>query len=112
MITTLFLAMYYEDIGNYAGVNNILMWCVEHSQHGLLPEAIDPRLGYPLPTTSPLTWSAAMYVLAALGYKPPQKPVITTLVLVAVVVILLAIVMFVVYGRTETRRALGSPHYS
>ncbi|GAB6946832.1 glycoside hydrolase family 15 protein [Vulcanisaeta sp. JCM 16161] len=112
LITTLFLAMYYEDIGNYAGVNNILMWCVEHSQHGLLPEAIDPRLGYPLPTTSPLTWSAAMYVLAALGYKPPQKPVITTLVLVAVVVILLAIVMFVVYGRTETRRALGSPHYS
>ncbi|GAB6944393.1 glycoside hydrolase family 15 protein [Vulcanisaeta sp. JCM 14467] len=105
LITTLFLAMYYEDVGNYTGAYNLLTWCVEHSQHGLLPEAVDPRLGYPLPTTSPLTWSAAMYVLAALNYKPPQKPVVTTIVLIAIVVIMLAIVMIVVYGRSP-RQAL------
>lgn len=107
MITTLFLAMYYDDVGNYTGVYNILAWCIEHSQHGLLPEAIDPRLGYPLPTTSPLTWSAAMYVLTALNYRPQHKPVITTMVLVAVVIILLAIVMFAVYGRPALDKPYG-----
>ena len=112
LITTLFLAMYYEDVGNYTGAYNLLTWCVEHSQHGLLPEAVDPRLGYPLPTTSPLTWSAAMYVLAALNYRPPQRPVITAMVLIAVVVIMLAVVMFIVYGKTGPRQALWSPHYS
>ena len=111
-ITTLFLALYYEDVGNYTGAYDLLAWCVEHSQHGLLPEAVDPRLGYPLPTTSPLTWSAAMYVLAALNYRPPQKPVVTAMVLIVVVVIMLAVVMFIVYGKTGPKQALWSPHYS
>ncbi|ADY02480.1 glycoside hydrolase 15-related protein [Vulcanisaeta moutnovskia 768-28] len=105
LITTLFLAMYYEEVGNHTGALNILTWCVRHSQYGLLPEAIDPRLGYPLPTTSPLTWSAAMYVITALNYKPPQKPTVAVLVLVAIVVVILAIVMFIVYGRTSPRQA-------
>ncbi len=112
VITTLFLAMYYEDVGNYTGVRDILAWCVEHSQHGLLPEAVDPRLGYPLPTTSPLTWSAAMYVIAVLNYKPPQRPVAAVVILAAIVVIVLAVVMLAVYGGLGARRALSSPHYS
>ena len=113
-ITTLFLALYYEDIGNYTGAYDLLAWCVEHSQHGLLPEAVNPnpRLSYPLPTTSPLTWSAAMYVLTALNYKPPQRPIMTTMVLIAVVIIVLAAMMIVVYGGSGTKRALSSPHYS
>ncbi|MGC9179601.1 MAG: glycoside hydrolase family 15 protein [Vulcanisaeta sp.] len=105
LITTLFLAMYYEEVGNHTGALNILTWCIKHSQYGLLPEAIDPRLGYPLPTTSPLTWSAAMYVITALNYKPSQKPTVAVLVLIAIVVVILAIVMFIVYGRTSPRQA-------
>jgi GH15 family glucan-1,4-alpha-glucosidase len=101
VITTLFLAMYYEDIGNYPEALQLLNWCVEHSQHGLLPEAVDPRLGYPLPTTSPLTWSAAMYVMASLNYKSQGNPITELTVLLAVVVILLSIIMFVVYGKKK-----------
>lgn len=42
IITTLFLAYYYEYIGNYSGALNLMEWCVEHLMHGLLPEAVDP----------------------------------------------------------------------
>jgi GH15 family glucan-1,4-alpha-glucosidase len=101
VITTLFLAMYYEDIGNYPEALQLLNWCVEHSQHGLLPEAVDPRLNYPLPTTSPLTWSAAMYVMASLNYKSQGSPIAKLIVLLTVVVILLSIIMFVVYGKKK-----------
>ncbi|MFQ1020756.1 glycoside hydrolase family 15 protein [Tardisphaera saccharovorans] len=70
IITTMFLAIYYEQVGNYTGALSLLEWCAAHQQGGLLPEAIDPNYGNPLPTTSPLTWSAAMYVIASLGYAP------------------------------------------
>lgn len=70
IITTLFLVLYYNDIGNYSGSLSLLSWAYTHSQHGLLPEAIDPNTGLPLPTTSPLTWSSAMYVIDLLGAKP------------------------------------------
>ncbi len=68
IITTMFLALYYERLGNFTGALSLLQWCAAHQQGGLLPEAIDPNYGNPLPTTSPLTWSAAMYIVAALGY--------------------------------------------
>ncbi len=103
VITTLFLAMYYEDVGNYTGAVELMAWCIEHSQHGLLPEAIDPRLGHPLQTTSPLTWSAAMYVITALNYRPPQRPVIMIIALIIMVVLILAILMYVVYGIRRPR---------
>ena len=70
IITTLFLALYDEEIGNHTAALDLLVWCASHSQSGLLPEALDPNYGNPLPTTSPLTWSSAMYVLASLGYRP------------------------------------------
>lgn len=69
IITTLFLAYYYEKIGNHTGALNMMTWAISHSQNGLLPEAIDPNHGNPLQTTSPLTWSSAMYVITALNYK-------------------------------------------
>jgi hypothetical protein len=75
-----------------------------------LPEAVDPRLGYPLPTTSPLTWSAAMYVMATINYKPKQGFVLTIIMLLAVVVIMLSIIMFVVYGRLNKPYALSVTH--
>ncbi|BCU67864.1 glycoside hydrolase [Sulfolobales archaeon HS-7] len=63
VITTLFLGYYYAMAGNYTGTKELLTWSYEHSAHGLLPEAIDPRYGNPLPSTTPLTWSAAMFVI-------------------------------------------------
>ncbi len=69
IITTLFLAYYDEKDGNYSGAFNLMKWSIQHSQDFLLPEAIDPNHGNPLQTTSPLTWSSAMYILAALNYK-------------------------------------------
>ncbi|MGC8569789.1 MAG: glycoside hydrolase family 15 protein [Caldivirga sp.] len=69
VITTLFLALYYEEVGNYTASLNLLNWAVNHSEYGLLPEAIDPNYGNPLPSTSPLIWSASMYVLTALNYN-------------------------------------------
>ncbi len=69
IITTLFLAYYDEKDGNYTGAFNLMKWSIQHSQNFLLPEAIDPNHGNPLQTTSPLTWSSAMYVITALNYK-------------------------------------------
>ncbi|WP_291767189.1 glycoside hydrolase family 15 protein [Caldivirga sp. UBA161] len=69
VITTLFLALYYEEVGNYTAALNLMNWAINHTEYGLLPEAIDPNYGNPLPSTSPLIWSAAMYVLAALNYN-------------------------------------------
>ncbi len=103
VITTLFLAVYYEDVGNSTGALQLLSWCVEHSQHGLLPEAVDPRLGYPLPTTSPLTWSAAMYVMAALNYRPGRGYASVLMVLLGIAVITLSITMFIVYGKKSNK---------
>lgn len=69
IITSLFLAYYDEESGNYTGAFNLMKWTINHSQNWLLPEAIDPNLGNPLQTTSPLTWSSAMYIITALNYK-------------------------------------------
>jgi len=69
IITTLFLAYYDESTGNYTGALTEMQWAAARTQHGLLPEAADPNTGLPLPTTSPLTWSSAMFVITALNYR-------------------------------------------
>ena len=79
IITTLFEALYLEELGKYNEALNLMNWAYDHSQHGLLPEAIDPKYAYPLPTTSPLTWSSAMFDIVALNYKPVTNSQSTTL---------------------------------
>lgn len=70
IITTLFEALYFEKLGNYSQALNLMNWAYQHSQHGLLPEAVNPvSPSYPLPTTSPLTWSSAMFIIVALNYN-------------------------------------------
>ena len=73
IITTLFLALYLEDVGLFKNATGLLQWSLQHSQQGLLPEAVDPNYGDPLPTTSPLTWSAAMYVMVSIGASRPSR---------------------------------------
>jgi len=79
IITTMFEALYLEEVGNYSQALSLMEWACDHSQHGLLPEAINPKPEYPLPTTSPLTWSSAMFVVA-LNYKPTTSSSVTSVV--------------------------------
>lgn len=79
IITSLFLGEYDEEIGNMSGALSILSWAANHTQSGLLPEAIDPNFGSVIASTSPLTWSSAMYIMDSLGYnnvmvEPPRPP--------------------------------------
>ncbi|MEM4379568.1 MAG: hypothetical protein QXL01_02635 [Thermoplasmatales archaeon] len=69
IITTMFEAFYDETVGNNSGALSLMNWAQSHSQSGLLPEALDPHSGVPLPSTSPLTWSSAMFVLVAVNYE-------------------------------------------
>lgn len=68
IITTMFEAYYDEVTGNDSGALGLMYWAHDHSQSGLLPEAIDPNYGNPLPTTSPLTWSSAMFIIVSVHY--------------------------------------------
>jgi len=70
VITTMFEALYLEEMGNYSQALSLMEWAYDHSQHRLLPEAVNPKPEYPLPTTSPLTGSSAMFVVVAINYKP------------------------------------------
>nr|WP_206760582.1 glycoside hydrolase family 15 protein [Sulfolobus islandicus] len=95
IITTLFEALYLEELGKYNEALNLMNWVYDHSQHGLLPEAIDPKYAYPLPTTSPLTWSSAMFDIVALNYKPVTNSQSTTLTGYYVLGIMIAIVAII-----------------
>lgn len=77
IITSLFLGEYDEKTGNMTGALSVLSWAANHTQSGLLPEAVDPNFGSVIASTSPLTWSSAMYVMVSLGYssiKVEQPP--------------------------------------
>jgi len=93
IITTMFEAYYDEIVGNNAVALSLLNWATNHTQAGLLPEALNPENGTPLPTTSPLTWSSAMFILVALNYnKVHVKPSSLPLVLYTIIGIAIAIV--------------------
>ncbi|AWR96150.1 glycoside hydrolase [Acidianus sulfidivorans JP7] len=107
IITTLFEALYLEELGKYDETLGLMYWAYDHSQHGLLPEAIDPKYAYPLPTTSPLTWSSAMFVIVALNYRPTSSTITSIhtatstgdliigggIIIIAVIVIISVIIM-------------------
>ncbi|MCH4816445.1 MAG: glycoside hydrolase family 15 protein [Saccharolobus sp.] len=104
IITTLFEALYLEELGKYNEALSLMYWAYDHSQHGLLPEAIDPKYAYPLPTTSPLTWSSAMFVIVALNYRPVTNSQTTTLTGYYVLGIMIAIVAIISVIITLRRR--------
>ncbi|WP_181443801.1 glycoside hydrolase family 15 protein [Saccharolobus sp. E5-1-F] len=104
IITTLFEALYLEQLGNNNQALNLMYWAYDHSQHGLLPEAIDPKYAYPLPTTSPLTWSSAMFVMVALNYRPTISGQITIsiirdYVVLGVVIVVIGIISVIMLRR-------------
>ncbi|MGC9134469.1 glycoside hydrolase family 15 protein [Caldisphaera sp.] len=103
-ITTLFLSYYYELIGNISGSISLLNWVNTHSQNGLLPEAVDPNYGNPLPTTSPLTWSAAMYVITINNLPSNNSNKIDTVITWVILIVLLIIISYAMEKRSVLKK--------
>lgn len=64
IITTLWLAIHYNNIGNKYKAEKLVNWALEHRNHlDLLPEQIDKESGE-IAWAVPLTWSHAMFILS------------------------------------------------
>ncbi len=64
ILTTLWLALYYEKLGDLGKVKQLIHWALDHSTElGLLSEQIDKTNGSPV-SAIPLAWSHAFLVLA------------------------------------------------
>ena len=69
ILTTLWLALYYQKLGKLEKVEQLLKWALNNSTElGLLAEQIDKQTGKPI-SAIPLAWSHAFFILAALGFK-------------------------------------------
>jgi glucoamylase len=69
VLTTLWLALYYEQLGDLAKAEQLITWALNHATElGLLPEQVDKQTGAPV-SAIPLAWSHAFFVLAALDLK-------------------------------------------
>lgn len=72
ILCTLWLALYYVELGNQTKAEKLLNWAVEHQTHsGLLPEQVDRETGETA-WVVPLTWSHAMLVLTVLELFPKK----------------------------------------
>jgi hypothetical protein len=110
VLTTLFLAYYYAVNNNASAALSLLSWSVNHSQNGLLPEAVDPTYGNPLPTTSPLTWSSAMYVLTVLSLRRPSSSTLSYAVIGGVIAALTLLTYAIQRSSARRLRGLKSPY--
>jgi oligosaccharide amylase len=64
ILTTLYLAMYHTDIGDWKRAKQLIEWATERaSTTGLLSEQVNPYDGSPVGVL-PLAWSHAAYILA------------------------------------------------
>jgi glucoamylase len=69
ILTTLWLALYYEQLGDIGKAEMIVKWVIEHATDlGLLSEQVDKSTGLPI-SAIPLAWSHAFFILAVLGLK-------------------------------------------
>mgnify|MGYP001029164365 CR=1 FL=1 len=67
IVSTLWLALYYIEIGNITKAREYFRWSVKSATSlGFLPEQVDKNSGKPC-WVIPLTWSHAMYVLVLKG---------------------------------------------
>lgn len=73
IITSLWLAQYYNETAQHKKTEQILRWVIDHSeQPGILSEQISPLDGRPL-SVSPLTWSHAEFISTLLDLTPPDS---------------------------------------
>ena len=75
IVSTLWMAQYYEAAGQHDKANALLDWSIAHElPSGALSEQFDPESGAPLGVT-PLVWSHAEMVNTILDlHKPEQTP--------------------------------------
>ncbi len=68
IITTLWLTIYYIEIGDQGRALELLHWVGKRAlPSGVLSEQVNPYTGTPL-SVSPLTWSHATYIEALQRY--------------------------------------------
>ncbi|MCY6958649.1 glycoside hydrolase family 15 protein [Clostridium brassicae] len=66
ILTTLWLAIHYSNVGNREKAQKLVEWAVEHRTYlDLLPEQIDKESGE-IAWVVPLAWSHAMFILSML----------------------------------------------
>ena len=69
-ITTLWMALYRCQQGNYSKAKTLIDWCASHvDELQLFAEQVHRDNGEPV-SASPLAWSHAMFILALLDYRP------------------------------------------
>ena len=69
ILTTLWLALYYEKVGELGKAKQLVQWVQNHfTELGLLSEQIDKQNGTPI-SAIPLAWSHAFFILSVLDMK-------------------------------------------
>ena len=73
ILTTLWLALYYEKVGELGKAEQLIRWALDHSTElGLLSEQVDKENGAPL-SAIPLAWSHAFFILSVLDLEEAKK---------------------------------------
>jgi glucoamylase len=73
ILTTLWLALYYEQAGEMGKAGQLINWARVHSTElGLLPEQVDKEIGAPV-SAIPLAWSHAFFILSILDQKKTEQ---------------------------------------
>jgi GH15 family glucan-1,4-alpha-glucosidase len=68
-ITTLWMALYHCQLGNYQKAKTLIDWSAKHvDELKLFAEQVDRENGEPV-SASPLAWSHAMFILSLLNFK-------------------------------------------
>jgi glucoamylase len=75
VLTTLWLALYYEKAGELDKAEPLIRWAIGHSTElGLFSEQIDKESGTPI-SAIPLAWSHAFFILSVLDLKEAKTNV-------------------------------------
>jgi oligosaccharide amylase len=73
ILTTLWLALYYEKAGELGKAEPLIRWALDHSTElGLLSEQVDKESGAPV-SAIPLAWSHAFFILSILDLKDAKN---------------------------------------
>jgi glucoamylase len=75
ILTTLWLALYYEKAGELVKAEQLIRWTLDHSTElGLLSEQVDKESGAPI-SAIPLAWSHAFFILSVLDLQEAKNSI-------------------------------------
>jgi len=73
ILTTLWLALYYEKASELRKAEQLIRWALDHSTElGLLSEQVDKESGAPV-SAIPLAWSHAFFILSVLDLQEAKN---------------------------------------